>query len=353
MKSIGICYSEQAIKVSNSHSRSDHHHRRNQAEVFFSSSDSNLSPARPDSTTNNYRVKLSTGKEFIIKLTWRRSTTKQGVSVSISEYSPIFIAGSTESAILLQRPRGIESLELRGSRIEVCWDFCLAGYVSGPEPVDGFYVVILVDSEPGLILGDVPRELEIGKRIPDTNSLEFKLISRCDLFSGADCYCSTTAKFCEGGKCHDILIELSGVDDDRRHGHGTMGTREPMLSVYVDKKSVVQVKRLVWNFRGNQTIFLDGLCVDLMWDLHDWFFGGGLLSSSSLSLSSSSSSGYGVFLFRTRIGLDSRLWLEKNIDQEDVGFSLLICAYSQQEGQPLLPQMTKNDEEPSRILQQV
>ncbi|KAL6519341.1 hypothetical protein OROGR_018661 [Orobanche gracilis] len=315
MKSIGICYSEQAIKVSNSHSRLDHHHRRNQEEVFCSSSDSNLPPARPDSTTNNYRVKLSTGKEFLIKLTWRRSKTKQGVSVSISEYSPVFVPRGTESAILLQRPRGIESLELRGSRIEICWDFSRAGYGAGPEPVNGFHVAILVDSEPGLILGDVPPESEIGKRIPDTDSSEFELISRCHLFSGDDCYCSTTAKFCEGGKRHDILIELSGVDGDRRHGHGTTGTKDSMLSVYVDEKSVVQVKRLVWNFRGNQTIFMDGLCVDLMWDLHDWFFGGGLLSS-----------GYGVFLFRTRIGLGSRLWLEKNIEQDDdVGFSLLIC----------------------------
>jgi hypothetical protein len=32
------------------------------------------------------------------------------------------------------------------------------------------------------------------------------------------------------------------------------------------------VKQLQWNFRGNQTIFVDNLLVDLMWDVHDWFF---------------------------------------------------------------------------------
>ena len=79
---------------------------------------------------------------------------------------------------------------------------------------------------------------------------------------------------------------------------------------------MIRVKRLHWNFRGNQTIFVDGLLVDLLWDVHDWFF-------------NPSSSGYAVFMFRTRSGMDSRLWLEeKNAhkDKDRVEFSLLIYA---------------------------
>ncbi|WJX44037.1 hypothetical protein P8452_31065 [Trifolium repens] len=77
-------------------------------------------------------------------------------------------------------------------------------------------------------------------------------------------------------------------------------------------------KRLQWNFRGNQTIFVDGLLVDLLWDVHDWFF--------------NPVSGYAVFMFRTRSGLDSRLWLEEkqqhshNKDKDRVEFSFLIYA---------------------------
>ncbi|WMV44540.1 hypothetical protein MTR67_037925 [Solanum verrucosum] len=92
-----------------------------------------------------------------------------------------------------------------------------------------------------------------------------------------------------------------------------------MLFVSIDKKSVIQVKRLQWNFRGNQTIFLDGLVVDFMWDVHDWLC--------------NPKSGCAMFMFRTRSGLDSRLWFdqEKNLEQneeeeEKDGFSLMICA---------------------------
>ncbi|KAH0632419.1 hypothetical protein KY290_035843 [Solanum tuberosum] len=92
-----------------------------------------------------------------------------------------------------------------------------------------------------------------------------------------------------------------------------------MLFVSIDKKSVIQVKRLQWNFRGNQTIFLDGLVVDFMWDVHDWLC--------------NPKSGCAKFMFRTRSGLDSRLWFdqEKNLEQneeeeEKDGFSLMICA---------------------------
>ncbi|PKI33274.1 hypothetical protein CRG98_046329 [Punica granatum] len=76
------------------------------------------------------------------------------------------------------------------------------------------------------------------------------------------------------------------------HG-GNEGLKHPAVLVYVDRKVVVmRVKRLMWNFRGNQTVFIDSLLVDLMWDLRDWFF-------------NNSGSGYAVFMFRTRSGLDS------------------------------------------------
>ncbi|GAB2301456.1 hypothetical protein Dimus_035478, partial [Dionaea muscipula] len=71
-------------------------------------------------------------------------------------------------------------------------------------------------------------------------------------------------------------------------------------------------------------IFVDGLLVDLMWDVHDWLFN--LLSGSA------------VFIFRTRSSgiFDNRLWLEENHkmmmpqthmeEHQRVDFSLLIYA---------------------------
>ncbi|KAL0338586.1 UNVERIFIED_CONTAM: hypothetical protein Sangu_1380700 [Sesamum angustifolium] len=204
---------------------------------------------------------------------------------------------------------GHDSLESGGLRVEVFWDLSRAKYEAGPEPVTGFYVVVVVNSELSLILGDIEQELEVKKRVSDKRVSEFSLISRSENLSGKTAY-STRAQFCETGTCHDILIKCSREDG------AAASMKNPVLSVYIDKKNVIEVKRLQWNFRGNQTIFLDGLLVDMMWDVHDWFF--------------SPSTGCAVFMFRTRSGLDSRLWLEeKSLEQnqqEKVGFSLLISA---------------------------
>ncbi|KAI3447497.1 hypothetical protein Pfo_004162 [Paulownia fortunei] len=296
MKSIGICYSEQAIKVSNSHCSSP----SNQAY-----SSSNLNPSIQHAVTCIYKVKLSTEKQFLIRLTWC-NLLNQGFSIGFCDY-PVSSSKYSENSIIIRHVRGMKTLESCSLRIEVYWDLCRAQYDYGPEPINGFFVLVLVNSELSLILGDMEQELEVKKRISDVQVSEFTLISRSEHLSGNAVY-STRAKFCDMGTCHDILIKCFGEDRTT--------LKNPILSVYIDKKNVIQVKKLQWNFRGNQTIFLDGLLVDLMWDVHDWFF--------------SPSSGYAVFLFRTRSGLDSRLWLEeKNFEQneqEKVGFSLLICA---------------------------
>ncbi|KAA8544204.1 hypothetical protein F0562_022160 [Nyssa sinensis] len=180
-----------------------------------------------------------------------------------------------------------------------------AKYNTGPEPIDGFYVLVMVDSELGLVLGDMAGEAVAKKLKTGTPAAKFSLVSRREHFCGNTLYL-TKAQFSDSGTSHDILIRCSGENEGLKH---------PILSVCIDKKMVIRVKRLQWNFRGNQTIFVDGLQVDLMWDVHDWFF--------------NPASGYAVFMFRTRSGMDSRLWLEEKLvqkEQENVEFSLLIYA---------------------------
>ena len=123
---------------------------------------------------------------------------------------------------------------------------------------------------------------------------------------------SSKAKFFDTGTWHEIKVTC--VADDERI------KKSLSLNVCVDKKNVIQVKILRWNFRGNQTVFLDGKLVDFMWDVHDWFF-----ESTSYKKSRARA---GMFLFRPTSGLDSRLWLEEknlgNKEQEKVGASLLF-----------------------------
>ncbi|GFQ04953.1 hypothetical protein PHJA_002639400 [Phtheirospermum japonicum] len=299
MKNMAICYSEHAIKVSDSYCSG------NSNQPSYNTSSHLKIPSIRNSVTSIYKIKLSTDKQFLIKLTWCNQLN-QMFSISIFDCCPFSTSKFSKSFRIL---RGTKVSESRGLRIEVYWDLSRAKYESGPEPITGFYVIILVNSELSLILGNMERELEVKKCVFETRVSEFSLISRREYFSGNDVY-STKAKFCEAGICHDILIKCNNNNNNR------------VLCVYVDKKSVIEVKRLKWNFRGNETIFLDGLLVDLMWDVHDWLF-------------SPTTKGYRVFLFRTRRGLmDSRLWLEdksfeENEQQEEKvnGFSFLICAY--------------------------
>ncbi|KAJ0088959.1 hypothetical protein Patl1_32382 [Pistacia atlantica] len=288
MRSIATCYNEHAIKVSDSYCSGPSN------RSYLSP---NLIPSTPNSVSCIYKTQLSSEKHLLITLSWCNNLLGHGLSINVCDntrHPSKFNVNSHQ----LSHNRGSKIFESCNSKVEVFWDVSNAQYENGPEPSHEFYVIVLVDSELGLILGDMNEEQE---------ELKFSLVSRFERFSGSTVY-STKAKFCDSGNAHEILIKCMGEEEG---------------SMSIDEKKIFQVKRLRWNFRGNQTIFLDDLLVDMMWDVHDWFFKEG-------------NSGCAIFLFRTRSGLDSRLWLEeKNLKQKgkewvDEQFSLLICACKNQ-----------------------
>ncbi|CAA0829684.1 Plant protein of unknown function (DUF868 [Striga hermonthica] len=275
MRSIGICHGEQSVKVSNSHG-----------------STTLPQAGSSSSIVSTYKVKLSTGKSLVIELIWRETLSKLTILPSAHEQM-------ARNHVVLREARGKERLP--DSEIEVHWDLTRAEFGPGPEPLSGFYVVVMVGSETGLVLGDLVEKWDDLPR-------KFKLMSRLEFVVG-DAWRSTGVRFSSDGRRHDVSVEFSGGDVSRKSS----------LSVRVDGKSVVEAKGLGWNFRGNQTVFLDDglIVVDLMWDLHGWLFGPVL-------------SGRAVFLFRTRAGLDKRLWMEVEKsgvkDDDDFGFSMVVCA---------------------------
>ncbi|XP_051148525.1 uncharacterized protein LOC127263509 [Andrographis paniculata] len=142
----------------------------------------------------------------------------------------------------------------------------------------------------------------------EKRACDCRLESRSERFSGATAV-ATTARFREGGRQHAVGIEW-------RRG-------EPAVRVCMDGRSVAEVRKVRWNFRGKETVFVDGVVVDVMWDVHDWVFG--------------ERSGEAVFLFRTREGggvnggESCRLWWMEEVEKKGLmnycqeGFCLRIC----------------------------
>ncbi|TYJ50675.1 hypothetical protein E1A91_A01G225900v1 [Gossypium mustelinum] len=283
MRSITSCYIEKAIKVSDSYCSWP---SINQAYIS-----PNHVPSTPNTITCIYKAKTSPQTHLFITLTW--CNISQGLSIKVSDN-----LNRISESYHLKNNKGNKGFKACNSEIEVIWDVSNAEFINGsPEPNSKYSLIVLVDSRICFILGDNIDE-QHEKADPS-----FNLISRTETFIANTVY-STKARFCESGLAHDILIKCCNGGE---------------LCVSIDKKEVFQVKRLKWNFRGNQIIFLDGLLVDMMWDLHDWVF--------------KQTNGRAVFMFRTRSGFDSRLWLEEKsgcLEHSDKGrgheFSLLICA---------------------------
>ncbi|KAL5717124.1 hypothetical protein ACHQM5_010193 [Ranunculus cassubicifolius] len=300
MRDIASCFSDYSVTISDSHCTSA---SSLACRAPGSYRNPELIPSIQNAVVCIYRANLPTQNQIMFTVTWCKSLIGQGLSIKLCGDS---LKVNMDYRVF-KKKKGSRTFESGNSTVEVLWDLSMAAYDLGPEPVDGFYIAITVDSELGLLLGDLGEDIIMEKTADSCSVSKFSLLSRREHFCGNTVY-STKAQFCDAGNSHDILIRCSGEEHE--------GLKGPVLSVCVDKKKVILVRKLQWNFRGNRTIFVDGLLIDMMWDVHDWFF--------------NPTSGYAVFMFRTRSGLDSRLWLEEKLLQkeQDKGdqFSFLIYA---------------------------
>ncbi|KAG6504738.1 uncharacterized protein LOC121986963 [Zingiber officinale] len=298
MKDFASCFSEHAVKVSDT-SCSGSSSSGNSSAVDHTAATSVVS-----SVTSLYRTRLSAQRELLVKVTWAKGQLNPLLSVAIDDGSSA--NALEENCHQLRKKKGsISYISVRNGEVGLHWDISSANFGAGPEPSDGFYIAVVVDSEFALLLGDLSEEF--AKRFDEGELMvECSMVFRQEQVVGDAATHTTRARFREGGEEHEITIRCRGEGWD---------ARESELAVTVDKKRVVHARSLRWNFRGNQTIFIDGAPVDMMWDVHDWWFGGGSAA---------------VFMFRARSALESRLWLEEEMLYQAggaAGFSLLIQAF--------------------------
>ncbi|KAF9682894.1 hypothetical protein SADUNF_Sadunf05G0155400 [Salix dunnii] len=279
------------------------------------SSSSSTTKAAQNLVTCVYQCKLR-GRSCLITVTWTKNLMGQGVGVAIDDSTSQCLCKVDIKPWLFSKRKGYKNLEVASDKVIVYWDLSNAKFGSGPEPLEGFYLAITFNREMMLLLGDMTKEaynkIEIAPL--QTNAI---FIARREHIFGKKFY-GAKAQFCDKGQMHDVTIECDTID-----------LKDPCLVIRVDSKMVMQVKRLKWKFRGNYTILVDGLPVEVFWDVHNWLFG--------------NSMGNAVFMFQTCLSAEKPsksqsifdpsvltwLCLQKFRDWQlqGLGFSLVLYAW--------------------------
>ncbi|KAE8817351.1 hypothetical protein D1007_05045 [Hordeum vulgare] len=256
-----------------------------------------------------YRVALlaASRKDLLVTVTWTRRSVVSvadaaaagatGLSVAVEEVqaeappkqkllpSPATprrsavvkpaAAGTAQQRVmhLMQKKRGTRSFVTEGgTAVAVHWDTSEAKYAAAsPEPCGGeYHLAVVADAELALLLGAGAAREELSRR--SGARPRAVLVSRREQLRAsaaeASVAHSTRCRFRDGGAEHEVTVRCRG---DRRGEQ----QQEGEVAVSVDGKSIVEARRVGWNFRGNRTAVLgDGAVVEVMWDVHDWWFSG-------------------------------------------------------------------------------
>ncbi|RLN33472.1 uncharacterized protein C2845_PM03G23560 [Panicum miliaceum] len=215
-----------------------------------------------------YHARLA-GRPCALSVTWTRGGGLAGQAAAVSVVAVDAASGdrlcrADVKPWLFANRKGSKSLDVAASGgstkvVEVFWDLSGARFGPAPEPLEGFYVAVVCDREMVLLLGDMRKEAyrKTGAGRPAVDAL---LVARREHVVGKKVF-SAKAQFCHHGRCHDIVIECDNA-----------GANDPCLVIRIDRRPVKRVRRLAWKFRGNQTILVDGLPVEVFWDVHGWRF---------------------------------------------------------------------------------
>ncbi|KAK4264406.1 hypothetical protein QN277_025585 [Acacia crassicarpa] len=243
----------------------------------------------------------------LITITWCKNSMLHGLSVSVGGLEGG--GGETSSSHTCKielkpwyfwRKQGTKRFMVDGKTVDIYWDLKAAKFHGETEPTSEYYVAVVCDEEIVLLLGDLKKDAyrKTGCRPALIDPI---LVSKKEHIFGKKKF-TTKAKFHDKGRNHEISIECknkqgNSVVMNNNNGDCLNGV-EPEMEIRIDGHLVIHVKHLQWKFRGNESIHLSKMRIEVYWDVHDWLFSPGLKHAlfifkpimSSLSLSSSSSS---------------------------------------------------------------
>lgn len=244
-----------------------------------------------------YQFKLL-GKSRLIIINWSKNLVGHCFSLEIQDLSHKCLSRVDVKPSIFSKRKGSKRVQDDFVTLDVYWDLTNAKFGSSPEPIEGFYIGLAFKSELVLLIGDLRKDIFI-KTNYVSNSL--RILKREHIF-GKKVFV-TKAQFKDNGQIYDLRIESD-----------TLGLDDPSLVVRLDGKVVMQVKHLIWKFRGNYTISVDGLPVEVYWDVHNWLF--------------RSTPGSAVFMFQTCSGLEkSDAFGDRSILTQSSSFCLTLYAW--------------------------
>ncbi|RCV10729.1 hypothetical protein SETIT_2G132100v2 [Setaria italica] len=309
-------------------------------------------------TASVYRVALSSRKELRISVTWTRGIAGAGagsaagapaagvtgLAVAVDDGSralPLAAVGTPRRTTapappagaqhFLQKKRGTRSFATEaGTAVCIYWDTAEAKYQQpgSPEPSRDYHLAVVADGELALLLGGGEGARELGRRFAPAPRRA--LLSRREQVRGgtaafphsaaaarAQLVHTTRCRFRDDGAEHEVTVACRGEE----WGAGGPSSRDGEVAVSVDGKKVVEARRVKWNFRGNRTAVLgDGAVVEVMWDVHDWWFAG-----------ASPGGGGAQFMVKARGAADGgRVWMDEEMaskGQPPAGFFLHLQCY--------------------------
>ncbi|KAI3823536.1 hypothetical protein L1987_04975 [Smallanthus sonchifolius] len=169
--------------------------------------------------------------------------------------------------------------------IQIHYDLSRAKFGSGPEPVSGFYIAATVSGQMTLLIGDSPKQAYNKTKSTQSNKTQITVLRREHVAGINNKKYTTKATF--RGKTREITIDCTRVAAaGTGSGAGTVAGDDSRLYFSVDNKRVLVVKHLQWKFRGNERVEIDGVQIQISWDVHNW------LSEEETG------DGYALFMFR-------------------------------------------------------
>ncbi|XP_054819255.1 uncharacterized protein LOC129318486 [Prosopis cineraria] len=219
-------------------------------------------PPPPLSTNPNLTTYLFHTDAGVVSLTWSRSILGRSLHLHLHHPpydSPLPSTSLTPASFHLHikpfvfwKRHGTKKFS---PNTFLFWNLSKAKFGSGPEPLSGFYVALVVDKEMILLVGDLNKDAYAKTKALEPKNGQLLVLKREHVV--ANKIYTTRAKF--GGKMRDIQIDCGYRDDSR-------------LCFSVDGKIVLQIKRLKWKFRGNERVEVDGVPVQISWDVYNWLF---------------------------------------------------------------------------------